>query len=170
MKVSEVGRHSQRSRVFIPDNTQSAKPSGSTAQTEAEKKAERQKKLEAWKKKMAEDKERKEQELGAGGTRKLLDQIDQKAAAPPAVESPASPATPASLEAPTPYAGKFDPKAIAKKAGASSGSATTLGKDLPLKELTKASATITSVKGLQADKKITALNSTSKGKITCDNC
>ena len=111
---------------------------------------------------MAEDKERKEKDLAAGGTRKLLDDIDQKANGTPAVASPASPATPNSVQSPAPYAGKFDPKAIAKKAVASSSS--TLGKDLPLKELTKASATLTSsVKGLQADKKPTAFNSSSSG-------
>lgn len=143
---------------------QPPKPSGPPVQTEAEKKAERLAKLEAWKKKMAEDKERKEKELTAGGTRKLLDEIDQKANGSPSVASPASPATPNGFASPAPYAGKFDPKAIAKKAVASSSSTTTLGKDLPLKELTKASATLTSsVKGLQADKKTTAFNSTSKG-------
>ncbi|KAH9212585.1 Pre-mRNA-processing ATP-dependent RNA helicase prp5 [Leptodontidium sp. 2 PMI_412] len=149
-----------------PDNakaTEPPKPSGPPVQTEAEKKAERLAKLEAWKKKMAEDKERKEKELTAGGTRKLLDEIDQKANGSPSVASPASPATPNGFASPAPYAGKFDPKAIAKKAVASSSSTTTLGKDLPLKELTKASATLTSsVKGLQADKKTTAFNSTSK--------
>ncbi|KAH7330279.1 putative Pre-mRNA-processing ATP-dependent RNA helicase prp5 [Rhexocercosporidium sp. MPI-PUGE-AT-0058] len=149
-----------------PDNakaTEPSKPSGPPVQTEAEKKAERLAKLEAWKKKMAEDKERKEKELTAGGTRKLLDEIDQRANGSPSVASPASPATPNSLASPAPYAGKFDPKAIAKKAVANSNSTSTLGKDLPLKELTKASATLTSsVKGLQADKKTTAFNSTSK--------
>ncbi|KAH7403383.1 putative Pre-mRNA-processing ATP-dependent RNA helicase prp5 [Cadophora sp. MPI-SDFR-AT-0126] len=149
-----------------PDNarpSEPAKPSGPPAQTEAEKKAERLAKLEAWKKKMAEDKERKEKELAIGGTRKLLDEIDQKTNGTPSVASPASPSTPISLASPAPYAGKFDPKAIAKKAVANSSSTSTLGKDLPLKELTKASATLTSsVKGLQADKKTTAFNSTSK--------
>jgi ATP-dependent RNA helicase DDX46/PRP5 len=123
-------------------------------------------KLEAWKKKMAEDKERKEKELATGGTRKLLEDIDQKANGSPSQASPApaSPGTTTSIASPQPYAGKFDPKAIAKKAVANSSSATTLGKDLPLKELTKASATLpSSVKGLQADKKPTAFNSTSKG-------
>ncbi|CZT01586.1 probable Pre-mRNA-processing ATP-dependent RNA helicase prp5 [Rhynchosporium agropyri] len=140
-----------------------AKPSGPPVQTEAEKKAERLAKLEAWKKKMAEDKERKEKEFTAGGTRKLLDQIDQRANASPTVASPASPTTPNSIASPAPYAGKFDPKAIAKKAVASSSSASTLGKDLPLQELTKASATLTSsIKGLQANKTTTAFNSTSK--------
>ncbi|KAG4442771.1 pre-mRNA processing RNA-helicase [Cadophora sp. M221] len=164
VKATEVGKR-QRSGSVTKANMliQPSKPSGPPVQTEAEKKAERLAKLEAWKKKMAEDKERKEKELTAGGTRKLLDEIDQKANGSPSVASPASPATPNSLASPAPYAGKFDPKAIAKKAVASSSSTSTLGKDLPLKELTKASATLTSsVKGLQADKKITAFNSTSK--------
>jgi len=112
--------------------------------TEEQKKAERLARTEAWKKKLAEDKERKERELAAGGTRKLLDDIDQKANGSPAIASPNSPATPttpatpADLAPPTNYAGKFDPKAIAKKAVASSSSANTLGKDVPMKELSKA--------------------------------
>ncbi|KAK8901578.1 hypothetical protein QC760_010014 [Botrytis cinerea] len=120
------------------------KVSTPAVQTEEQKKAERLAKLEAWKKKMAEDKERKEKELAAGGTRKLLDAIDQKANGSPSLTSPnspttpATPATPGDLAPPTNYAGKFDPKAIAKKAVASSSSAHTLGKDLPLKELSKA--------------------------------
>ncbi|KAE8453709.1 pre-mRNA processing RNA-helicase [Mollisiaceae sp. DMI_Dod_QoI] len=143
--------------------SETAKPSASAVQTEADKKAERLAKLEAWKKKMAEDKERKEKDLAAGGTRKLLDDIDHKANKSPSLGSPASPDTPKSVASPVPYAGKFDPKAIAKKAVTNSSSANTLGKDLPLKELTKASATLpSSVKGLQADKKPTAFNSTSK--------
>jgi len=132
-------------------------------QTEAEKKAERLAKLEAWKKKMAEDKERKEKNLAVGGNRKLLDDIDQKANASPSLGSPASPGT-STVASPAPYAGKFDPKAIAKKAVLSSNVVNLLGKDIPLKDLSKASATLnSSVKGLQADKKPTAFNSTSNG-------
>ena len=133
-------------------------------QTEAEKKAERLAKLEAWKKKIAEDKERKEKELAVGGTRKLLDDIDHKANGSNSLGSPASPATPSTpnISSPAPYAGKFDPKAIAKKAVLSSNAGNALGNDIPLKELSKASATLTStVIGLQADKKPTAFNSTS---------
>jgi ATP-dependent RNA helicase DDX46/PRP5 len=53
--------------------------------------------------------------------------------------SPASPTTPESnSSAPAPYAGKFDPKAIAKRAGVNNSSSSALGKDLPLKEITKA--------------------------------
>jgi ATP-dependent RNA helicase DDX46/PRP5 len=146
---------------------QATKPPTPPAQTEADKKAERLAKLEAWKKKMAEDKERKEKDLAAGGTRKLLDDLDEKVNAPPSRGSPASPSTPNSVASPAPYAGKFDPKAIAKKAAANSTATSTLGKDLPLKELTKASATLpSSVKGLQADKKPTAFSSTSNGRFS----
>lgn len=146
---------------------QPAKPTGPPAPTEEQKKAERLAKLEAWKKKIAEDKERKEKEVSAGGTRKLLDDIMQGTNGTSSVASPASPATPAS---PKPYAGKFDPKAIAKKATSHSHAATTLGKDLPVKELPKASALSSSmVKGLQADKKPTAFSSTSTGMSSlCD--
>ncbi|KAH8663118.1 pre-mRNA-processing ATP-dependent RNA helicase-like protein PRP5 [Tricladium varicosporioides] len=150
------GKPTNKADVAKPVET--PKTSITPSQTEADKKAERLAKLEAWKKKMAEDKERKEKDLAAGGTRKLLDDIDQRASGSPVVASPASPHTPKSIASPAPYAGKFDPKAIAKKAVASSNSA--LGKDLPLKELTKASATLSSsVKGLQADKKPTAFHS-----------
>ncbi|KAH8599044.1 Pre-mRNA-processing ATP-dependent RNA helicase prp5 [Bisporella sp. PMI_857] len=130
-------------------------------QNEEQKKAERLAKLEAWKKKMAEDKERKEKELSAGGARKLLDDIDQKAKGSPSADSPASPATPTAAS-PAPYAGKFDPKAIAKKAVANSSSTNTLGEDIPLKSLPKTSATLhTTIKGLQADKKPTAFKNES---------
>jgi ATP-dependent RNA helicase DDX46/PRP5 len=145
---------------------QPPKPPVPAGQTDEEKKAERLAKLEAWKKKMAEDKERKEKELSAGGTRKLLDEIDQRANASPITASPESPSTPMSFASPAPYAGKFDPKAIAKRAAASSSAAVALGKDIPVKELAKASATIPpTVKGLQADKKPTAFTSSSIGML-----
>lgn len=170
-KATEVGTpYSIGSRSAADNWLQSAKPSGPPAQTEAEKKADRLAKLEAWKKKMAEDKERKEREAANGGTQKPPNGKDQKPVGPPSVDSPASPGTPMSVASPAPYAGKFDPKAIAKKAAANSSTANTLGKDLPLTELSKASATLTSsVKGLQADKKPTAFNSTSKGSSPLPN-
>jgi ATP-dependent RNA helicase DDX46/PRP5 len=168
VRTAEVSSHPPSyAEVLANAFIQSVKPLTPPGQSEAEKKAERLAKLEAWKKKMAEDKERKEKDLAGGGTRKLLDDIDQKATASPSHESPASPGTPNSVASPAPYAGKFDPKAIAKKAAANSTATSTLGKDIPLKELTKASATLTSsVKGLQADKKPTAFNSTSNGKFS----
>jgi ATP-dependent RNA helicase DDX46/PRP5 len=143
---------------------QTPKPSTPTAQTDDEKKAERLAKLEAWKKKMAEDKERKEKELAAGGTRKLLEEMDQRTNGSPATASPVSPSTPMSVASPAPYAGKFDPKAIAKRAAASTSTAATLGKDIPVKELAKASAILPhTVKGLQADKKPAAFTSSPSG-------
>jgi ATP-dependent RNA helicase DDX46/PRP5 len=152
---------------YLPQAPKSSTPAG---QTDEEKKAERLAKLEAWKKKMAADKERKEKELEAGGTRKLLDEIDQRANASPTLASPVSPSTPLSIASPAPYAGKFDPKAIAKRAAASSSAPVALGKDIPVKELVKASATIPpTVKGLQADKKPTAFTSPSTGKFNLTN-
>ena len=116
---------------------------------------------------MAEDKERKEKEMASGGTRRLLDEIDQKAnASPAAATSPGSPATPLSPAVAMPYAGKFDPKAIAKRATASSAVVNALGKDVPIKGLAKASAVVPStVKGLQADKKPTASPNANTGTL-----
>ena len=117
-------------------------------QTDEEKKAERLAKLEAWKQKQAAERDRKQKELeGSAGTRNLLDQIDKKAQGSPAPASPApvsptSPATPNAEASPAPYAGKFDPKAIAKKATASSTGTTKLGTDVALPEIAKASASL----------------------------
>jgi len=135
--------------------------------TEAEKKAERLAKLEAWKKKMAEDKERKEKTSTTGGTRKLLNDSDQKANLSPSSGSPASPQSPHDVTPSTPYAGKFDPKAIAKKAVASTNAAKALGEDVSLKELSKASAALNPmVNGTLADKKPTVTNSLTKSKFS----
>ena len=143
----------------------------SVLNTEAGKKAERLAKLEAWKKKMAEDKERKEKTTTAGGTRKLLNDIDQKANLSPSLGSPKSPQPPLDASPATPYAGKFDPKAIAKKAVASTNAVKALGQDIPIKELSKASAAlIPTVKGTQADKKPTAPHSTIKCKPAINSC
>nr|XP_036585615.1 pre-mRNA-processing atp-dependent rna helicase prp5 [Colletotrichum truncatum]KAF6795666.1 pre-mRNA-processing atp-dependent rna helicase prp5 [Colletotrichum truncatum] len=129
-----------------PENTNTAgneaakpKPKPTPAQTEADKKAERLARLEAWKK-SRENKANKENEVNPSQTRNLLAEMDKKSvpspvAASPTVASPAvaSPvvASPGSASpAPTqptsgvaspavPYAGKFDPKAIAKKSAAS---------------------------------------------------
>ncbi|WYZ34917.1 hypothetical protein EsH8_I_001193 [Colletotrichum jinshuiense] len=126
-----------------PSN-EAAKPKPAPAQTEADKKAERLARLEAWKK-SRETKANKENEVNPSQTRNLLAEMDKKsvpspAAASPAVASPAvaspavaSPAvaSPRSASpAPTqttsgtaspavPFVGKFDPKAIAKKSAAS---------------------------------------------------
>jgi ATP-dependent RNA helicase DDX46/PRP5 len=134
-------------------------------QTEEEKKAERLAKLEAWKKKQAEERERKQRELAAtGGTRTLLDEIDKRAASSPAVAPPHSPSIVNGDASPPRYTGKFDPKAIARKATASTAGATTLGKDVPLPEIAKASATSSSsAAGLKADKTPAAASRSSTG-------
>lgn len=142
-------------------------------QTDEEKKAERLAKLEAWKQKQAAEKDRKQKELeAAGGTRGLLAEIDKKAQLAPAVTSPIasaafvteSPSTPPEEAAPVPYAGKFDPKAIAKKATSSTTGASKLGTDVALPQSIKASATLTSNNaGLKADNKV-ALANGSPGK------
>jgi ATP-dependent RNA helicase DDX46/PRP5 len=122
-------------------------------------------KLEAWKKKQAEERERKQKELAAiGGTRTLLDEIDKRAASSPAVVSPHSPSIANGDASPPRYTGKFDPKAIARKATVSTTGATTLGRDVPLPEIAKASATSSSsAAGLKADKTPTATSRSSTG-------
>ena len=127
------------------------------AQTDEAKKAERLAKLEAWKQKQAAEKDRKQKELETSGdTRTLLAEIDKKAQDTSIVASPQSPAAPLENEIPAtplPYAGKFDPKAIAKKAAASSSTASKLGTDIALPEIAKMSATNKSnVNGLKANK------------------
>ncbi|OAA73511.1 DEAD/DEAH box RNA helicase [Cordyceps fumosorosea ARSEF 2679] len=102
-----------------------SKPAGATAaQADADKKkAERLAKLEAWKKKK-ELETQKQKEVNPSQTRSLLAEMDKKAsgvpsaAASPGVSSGASPTPgPESGNASPvrPYAGKFDPKSIAKK-------------------------------------------------------
>lgn len=107
-----------RSPADAVQDSQPAKSTPAQSQTEADKKAERLRKLQAMKEKHAL-KEAKEADVSAGSTRMLLAQMDQKATGSPGLNSPvagsASPA-PASPAASAPYAGKFDPKAIAKKA------------------------------------------------------
>jgi len=136
--------------------------------------------LEAWKQKQAAEKERKQKELdAAGGTRGLLDEIDKKAQLPsaarspavaspavasPAVASPGSPDTPQEDAAPVPYAGKFDPKAIAKKASSATTAASKLGTDVALPQNVKASATLTSNNAAVKANKPAALANGTNGK------
>lgn len=106
----------------------------------------RRAKIEAWKQKQAAEYAKKQKELeAAGGARSILNEIDQKAASSPATASPAapspkSPATP-SFASPAPYAGKFDPKAIVKKAHSSTTSTSLLGSDIAAPEIAKTAAT-----------------------------
>lgn len=111
------------------------------AQTDEQKKAERLAKLELWKAKQAAERERKQQEqAAAGGGRGILDEIDRRSGLSPAVVSPQAPATPTDTASPAPYAGKFDPKAIAKNAASNGTTATpaVLGIDVALPQTTKA--------------------------------
>ena len=118
---------------------QVSKPSTPTTQTAEEQKAARLAKLELWKQKQAEEQAKKQKELeAAGGSRSILQEIDRQAgilpaATPPAAASPQSPtAAPAEPDSPAPtsYAGKFDPKAIAKKAHHTSATTKVLGADI----------------------------------------
>ncbi|KAL8390859.1 hypothetical protein RB595_009771 [Gaeumannomyces hyphopodioides] len=121
-----------------PKEADTAKTAQSQAQSEADKKAERLAKLEAWKKKK-EMEQRKEGGATPGSTRKLLAEMDIKATGIPATvlspsngttTGPGSPATPQSAQEAqpmVPYGGKFDPKAIAKKSGGRHQSPTVLG-------------------------------------------
>ncbi|PYH46199.1 DEAD/DEAH box RNA helicase [Aspergillus saccharolyticus JOP 1030-1] len=137
-----------RARRSRSRSREASKPSTSATpatQTEDEKRAERRAKLEAWKQKQAAEKERKQREAAAaGGARSILEEIDRKSGLSPAVGSPQSPAPQAVETAPATYAGKFDPKAIAKKgASATSPAPAVLGNDvavpLPSKTTTPAS-------------------------------
>ncbi|KAJ5137898.1 Pre-mRNA-processing ATP-dependent RNA helicase prp5 [Penicillium atrosanguineum] len=108
------------------------------AQTEEEKKAERRAKLEAWKQKQAAERERKQREEVASSPRNILDAIDRRSNLSPAVDSPQTPATPTDSAAPSPYAGKFDPKAIAKNATNNNAPApAVLGTDVAVPQSTK---------------------------------
>jgi ATP-dependent RNA helicase DDX46/PRP5 len=114
---------------------QTSKPSTPTALTAEEQKAARLAKLEQWKKKQAEEQAKKQKELeAAGGARSILNEIDRRAGISPAATSPQSATTPLTPDvpspAPTPYAGKFDPKAIAKKAHHASAATKVLGGDI----------------------------------------
>lgn len=103
------------------------KSKAAAPQSDADKKAERLAKLEAWKKKK-ESESLKQKEVNPTQTRSLLAEMDMKAmgvspsAGSPGVSSAVSPATlneSGSASPALPYAGKFDPKTIAKKSAAS---------------------------------------------------
>ncbi|KAI1466846.1 P-loop containing nucleoside triphosphate hydrolase protein [Daldinia caldariorum] len=122
-------RGDSRERGAAPNDTNKAKPSDveskpkpAPAQSDTDKKAERLAKLAAWKKKQEEKEKEKQKEPTPGGTRKLLAEMDEKANTAPSNTTPIgvspTPISPADTQAAsptTPYAGKFDPKAIAKK-------------------------------------------------------
>ena len=108
-------------------------------------------KLEAWKQKQALERSNKQKVEAPATTRSLLDEMDKKTEAPPveaqvtSTEPQAAPPIPIVPEtaesapidevdesaSPAHYAGKFDPKAIAKKATTSSATTSKLGLDVP---------------------------------------
>ena len=107
MPKHRLDAHPHPSRLVANPSLQPAKSTQTQAQPEAEKKAERLRKIQAMKQKHAM---KEAKEADAGSTRKLLAEMDQKASG---AASPAgSPMTPESTAAS--YTGKFDPKAIAK--------------------------------------------------------
>lgn len=136
--------------------SQAPKPSVlqvSKGPTDEEKKAERLAKLEAWKQKQAAERERKQREsAAAGGPKNILEEIDRKSGVSPAVGSPQSPVTPAGHATPGPYAGKFDPKAIAKNATPAAAAPAVLGEDVAVPQSAKTSATSSTHAQVQANK------------------
>lgn len=102
------------------------------------KKAERLAKLEAWKQKQAAERERKQREQAAGGAKSILEEIDRRSGLSPTVGSPQTPATPSDSTAPALYAGKFDPKAIAKNASSTTAAPSVLGDDVAVPQPAKA--------------------------------
>lgn len=135
----DVSREVSSGRIRISYSAhqplQNSKPSTPIAQSAEEQKAARLAKLEQWKKKQAEEQAKKQKELeAAGGARSILNEIDRRAGFSPAVISPRSPVTPATPASPSsaaiPYTGKFDPKAIVKKAHHTSSANKVLGGDV----------------------------------------
>ncbi|KAL5045740.1 Pre-mRNA-processing ATP-dependent RNA helicase prp5 [Aspergillus fruticulosus] len=131
-----------RTRGSEPKSREESTPASPTrtGPTDDEKRAERLAKLEAWKQKQAAEKERKQKEAEAsGGPRNILEEIDRKSGLSPAVNSPQSPATQGADAAPAAYAGKFDPKAIAKNAAQTPAAPSVLGNDVAVPPSARAS-------------------------------
>jgi ATP-dependent RNA helicase DDX46/PRP5 len=131
--MQNVNRH--RSWAYNTTQTSKAPTTAPVAQTDQEKKAERLAKLEAWKQKQAAERERKQRELAASGAHGILNEIDKKselATGAPAAPSPGTPTSTAD------YGGKFDPKAIAKKATGAAPGSSLLGKDVIVPDSAKA--------------------------------
>ena len=128
--------------------------------TEERKKAERLAKLEAWKAKQTAEMQKKQRELEAsGGTRGILEQMDRRAAESMASETQTQVEPPAQeneneAETPAPYPGKFDPKAIAKKATGQQSGLKALGNDVavPASKLNLSVPVVKSVSDRPTDK------------------
>lgn len=98
--------------------------------------------------------------------------MDKKGQEASTVASPGSPATPVEIitpASPTPYAGKFDPKAIAKKATAASSAGSKLGTDIALPDVAKTSAINKSnVNGMKANTAPALANGTQGKQYTTE--
>ncbi|GAB7348570.1 hypothetical protein MBLNU459_g6960t1 [Dothideomycetes sp. NU459] len=136
------------------------------AAEEEKKKLERQAKVEAWKKKQEEKK--KEKELTASAA----DSPATATASPAAIASPRSKASPSvdndDDEQPAkPFAGKFDPKAIAKRAAAATAKLQTLGADINIPGKSKSAATpATTSKAADPSKKTPSTFSKGTGALS----
>lgn len=164
----EVSRHpshnvsGESGAQFVLQTSKPATPN----QSAEDQKAARLAKLEAWKQKQAAEQARKDAELAAaGGARSILTEIDKKAGLSPAASSPPSPVVSGGVS-PAPYAGKFDPKAIVKKAQPSTATPDVLGADVAAPQLPKQSAKPTAFEGIKANN-TSAANSTKTSKSTC---
>ncbi|KAL1637608.1 pre-mRNA processing RNA-helicase [Diplodia intermedia] len=131
-----------------PSSTPADAQTPEAESAEARKQAERLKRTQLWKAKI--EAQKKEQEM-KGGAREILEAMDRKTvASPTAVASPQSPAPAPALETSTSppkqqYTGKFDPKAIAKRAtGPSTTGANALGGDVAVPFTKPAATTIQS--------------------------
>ena len=117
-------------------HVQASKPSTPRSDEDDKKKVleQRQAKLNAWKAKLAQKQgeEAKKLQSGANATRSLLDEMEKKATASPDTALSPSPAPPAENTPAGTYAGKFDPKAISKKATEKNSTSTALGSDVPV--------------------------------------
>ena len=158
----------------VPDK-RAPEPSKSSApakQSEEEKKAERLAKLESWKQKQAAEKEKKQKEMEAkGGARRVLEEMDKKANEATDMSPAKSPSTPPVAASPVPYAGKFDPKSIAKKAAGSTQAGGALGEDVAVPQATKTSAASNSRDpDMPADKKKAAIYKSSSSKFDSPLC
>ncbi|GAM41389.1 ATP-dependent RNA helicase [Talaromyces pinophilus] len=136
------------------------------AQTDEEKKAERLAKLEAWKQKQAAERERKQREIAAaGGPRSILTEIDKKSGLAPLSPAPTSPSTPTSTAAPSEYGGKFDFKAIAKKATGVTSESSLLGKDVIVPDSIRADTIVKTNKPSVAPSKVSAAPLKASGNV-----
>ncbi|KAI6785660.1 pre-mRNA-processing ATP-dependent rna helicase prp5 [Emericellopsis cladophorae] len=121
--ASQVFSQQRVSSANTLNRLQAPKPAAPAPKTDADKKAERLAKLEAWKKKK-ESEAQQPKDVNPSQTRNLLAEMDKKATGSPSSSAAASPGPESATASPstpaTPYAGKFDPKAIAKRAAARS--------------------------------------------------